>query len=54
MVQGHEECVDDNAQRDEQLDERVEHDERHVLLELEPQPAAVPHAEYVDPAQTRR
>ena len=31
VVEGHEEGVDDNAQRDEQVNERVEDDERQIL-----------------------
>ena len=31
MIQGHEECVDNNAQSDEQIDERIENDERQIL-----------------------
>ena len=31
VVEGHEEGVDDDAQRDEQVNERVEDDERQIL-----------------------
>ena len=31
MIQGHEEGVDHNAQGDEEVDERIEDDERQVL-----------------------
>lgn len=48
VVERHEQRVDDDAERDEEFDERVEDDERYVLLELEPQPATVPDAEDVD------
>lgn len=48
VVERHKQRVDHDAERDEQLDERVEHDKGHPLLELEPHPAAVPHAEDVD------
>lgn len=51
MVQRHEECVHDNAQRDEEFDERIEHNQRDVFLQLQPQPATVPHAENVDDLQ---
>lgn len=49
VIEGHEQSIDDDTERDEKLYEGIEHDEGHVLLELQPEPAAVPHAEYVDP-----
>lgn len=51
VVERHEQRVDDDTKRDEEFDERVEDYERNVLLELEPEPATVPHAEDVDASQ---
>lgn len=51
VVERHEQRVDDDAQGDVELDERVEDDEREPLLELQPRPSAVPHAERVDELQ---
>lgn len=51
VVKRHEQCVDYDTKRDEEFDERVEDYERNVLLELEPQPATVPHAEDVNASQ---
>jgi len=31
VVEGHEEGVDDDAQGDEEIDERIENDERQIL-----------------------
>lgn len=53
MIECHEQRIDDDAQRDEQLGERVEHRPRDALLELQPRPAAVPDAEDVDAAPER-
>lgn len=48
VVQRHEERIDDDAERDEELYERVKDQQGHVLLKLEPEPAAVPDAKDVD------
>jgi hypothetical protein len=48
VVERHEDDVDDNAQRDEELGEGVEDDEREELADADPQPAAVPHAPDLD------
>lgn len=48
MIQCHEERIDDDAERDEELYERVKDYQGHVLLKLEPEPAAVPDAKDVD------
>lgn len=51
VIQGHEERVDDDAECDEELDERIEDQQRHVLLELEPDPATIPNAKNIDATQ---
>ena len=51
MVQCHEERVDDDAERDEELDERIEDQQGYPLLELEPDPTTIPNAKYVDTTQ---
>lgn len=53
MIQCHEHCVDHNAQRNEQLGERIEHQPGDALLEFQPRPAAVPNAKDVDAAAER-
>ena len=53
-VERHEEGVDHDTQRDEQFDERVEHEERHQFLELEPDGRAVPNAKHVQPLEHQR
>lgn len=53
VIQGHEERVDDDAECDEELDERIEDQQRHVLLELEPDPATIPNAKNIDATQKR-
>lgn len=53
VVERHEQRVHDNAQRDEQLGERIEDQPGNALLELQPWPAAVPDAEDVDAAAER-
>lgn len=47
VVERHEQRVDYDTQGDEQLHERIEHQQSHVLLKLQPQPTAVPHTEEV-------
>lgn len=49
VVERHEEGVDYDTEGDEELHEWIEHNERHVLLQLQPEPTTVPHAEHVDP-----
>lgn len=44
MIERHEERVDNDAQRDEELDERVVDEKADELLELDPVRRAVPHA----------
>ena len=48
MVERHEYDVDDDAERDGELREGVEHDEREEFADPNPQPTAVPHAADVD------
>ena len=48
MVERHEYDVDDDAECDGELRERVEHDEREEFADPNPQPTAVPHAAHVD------
>lgn len=48
MVQGHEESVDDDAERDKEFDERVEDYECHPFLELQPHPTTIPNAKNID------
>ncbi len=48
VIEGHEKRVDNNAECDEQLDERVENYERKDLLELDPGATTVPDAERLD------
>lgn len=47
MIERHEQRIDDDAQRDKQFGERIEDQPRNALLELEPRPATVPHAKYI-------
>lgn len=47
MVQSHEYDVDHDTQGDEELGEGVEHDVGEELRGLEPQPAAIPDAGYI-------
>lgn len=44
VIERHEERVDNNAQRDEELDERVVDEKADELLELDPVRRTVPHA----------
>ncbi len=44
LVQGHEDDVDDDAERDKELRERIEDDKGKDLADLDPQPATVPDA----------
>lgn len=53
MVERHEQGVHNDAQRNEELGERIEHQPRDSLLELQPRPATVPHAKDVDAAAER-
>ena len=48
VVHGHEERVDDDTQRDEQLHKRVEHQQLHQLCKLIPIGTTVPHTEDVN------
>jgi len=48
VIQRHEERVDDDAECDEELYERIKDQQGHVLLKLEPGPTAIPHAKDVD------
>ena len=48
MVEGHEDDVDDDAERDEQLGEGIEHQVGPYLADLKPDVAAVPDAKHVD------
>lgn len=51
VVHGHEECVDDDAERDEQLHKWVKHQQLHQLGKLIPEPTTVPHTEDVNAFQ---
>ena len=53
MIECHEERVDDDAQRDEELDERVVDEKADELLELDPVRRAVPHAANVQPLERK-
>lgn len=48
VIQRHEERIDDDAERDKELYERIKHQQGHVFLKLEPEPTAIPDAKYVD------
>lgn len=48
MIQCHEERIDDDTERDEELYERIKDQQGHVLLKLEPEPTAIPDAKDVD------
>ena len=48
VVESHEEDVDGDAEGDEEVGERVKHQDREELADLQPHHAAVPDAEYVD------
>lgn len=50
-VKCHEEGIDNDAQRDEELDERIVHKEADELLELDPIRVAVPYAANVQPLE---
>lgn len=47
VVESHEEGVDDDTQRDEELHKGIEHNEADQFLQLDPRPAAVPNTERV-------
>lgn len=51
MVEGHEERIDDDAERDEELDEGVVHEEADQLLKLDPAGRTVPDAANVEPLE---
>lgn len=53
MIESHEKRIHDNAQCDKQFGERIEDQPRNAFLELEPRPAAVPHAKYIEAAAER-
>lgn len=48
VIQRHEESIDDDAECDEEFYEWIKDQQGHVLLKLEPEPAAVPDAKQVD------
>ena len=48
MVEGHEDDVDDDAERDEQLREGIKDQKSQDFADLQPDVAAVPYAEDVD------
>lgn len=48
VIQGHEQCVDDNAKRDKQLDKRIKHNPCYPFLKLQPAPTTIPDAECFD------
>lgn len=48
VIQCHEERIDDDTERDEELYERIKDQQGHVLLKLEPEPTAIPDAKDVD------
>ena len=55
VIEGHEEGVDTDAQRDEQLDERIVNEGVNDLLEAEPAAGlAVPDADDVRPSEAER
>lgn len=47
VIERHEQRVHDDTQGDEQLHERIKHQQGDVLLKLQPQPTAVPHTEEI-------
>ena len=47
VIHSHEKGVDHNAERDEELHERVEDNESDQLLDSDPTPATVPYAQYI-------
>lgn len=48
MIHRHEHRVDNNTQRDEELDKWIEDDEGDPLLKFQPNPATVPHTKHID------
>ena len=48
VVEGHEGGVDDNAEGDEKVDERIEHDEGQELCQPDVAVAAVPHTHHLE------
>jgi len=48
MIQCHEQRIDDDAERDEKLYERIKDQQGHVLLKVEPELTAIPDAKDVD------
>lgn len=48
VIQRHKERVDNDAECDEELYERIKHQQGHVLLKFKPEPTAVPDAKDVD------
>lgn len=53
MIHRHEESIDNDAQGDEQLHERIEDNEGEDLLHPHPAPAALPHTQDIDSPETR-
>lgn len=47
VVHGHEGCVHDNTQSDEELHERIEHEQVNKFRKLDPYPATIPDTEDV-------
>lgn len=45
MIHCHEESIHDNAQSDEELHERIKHEEVDKFCELDPKPATIPDTE---------
>ena len=48
VVEGHEGCVDDDAEGDEQVDEGIEHDEGEELCQPDVAVTAVPHTHHLE------
>jgi len=48
MIQCHEQRIDDDAECDEELYERIKDQQGHVLLKVEPELTAIPDAKDVD------
>jgi hypothetical protein len=52
MVHCHKECINDDAQSDEQLHERIEDDESKDLLNPNPTPTTIPYTKKVNTLKT--
>lgn len=53
MIHRHEHGIHNDAQRNEELNKRIEDNERDPFLKFQPNPAAVPHTKHIDAFEDR-